>query len=196
MLVTQTQSYLTATSDPSSTPHQREGFTAEAVAQILATPVHESGPSIFATPTHENQGSILSTPLPETGLVVPQLESFLDQSLTTLIDPLPGFDIATPSDTLPNVLERKGLPKEEHGYCEAPATLPAFPKAVEVEAKTRNHAGKLRSRWEDKRRIYEWDFQHGTVEMYSSKTGKHMGEYNPDTGEMTKGPNKQRKIET
>jgi hypothetical protein len=45
---------------------------------------------------------------------------------------------------------------------------------------------KKRTRWKDSRgRIYEWDSQHGAVEMYD-KQGKHLGEYNPETGDQTK----------
>jgi hypothetical protein len=43
-----------------------------------------------------------------------------------------------------------------------------------------------RRRWtDDKGSIYEWDYQHGTVEKYS-KNGKHLGEYDPNTGVQTK----------
>ena len=46
--------------------------------------------------------------------------------------------------------------------------------------------GGRRKRWKDlKGRIFEWDSQHGTVEMYD-KQGKHLGEFNPETGEQTK----------
>ncbi|WP_281358631.1 colicin E3/pyocin S6 family cytotoxin, partial [Alteromonas ponticola] len=43
--------------------------------------------------------------------------------------------------------------------------------------------GGLRKRWKDKKgNIYEWDSQHGTVEKYN-KQGKHLGEFDPNTGE-------------
>ncbi|MEK8072401.1 colicin E3/pyocin S6 family cytotoxin [Rhodococcoides navarretei] len=42
-----------------------------------------------------------------------------------------------------------------------------------------------RKRWvDDKGNIYEWDYQHGAVEKYS-KSGKHLGEYDPNTGAQT-----------
>ncbi|WP_223480656.1 MULTISPECIES: colicin E3/pyocin S6 family cytotoxin [unclassified Pseudomonas] len=44
----------------------------------------------------------------------------------------------------------------------------------------------MRRRWKDRKgRIYEWDSENGRVELYD-KQGKHLGEFNPDTGERTK----------
>jgi RHS repeat-associated protein len=55
--------------------------------------------------------------------------------------------------------------------------------------------GKLRRRWKDADgKIYEWDSQHGTLEVYD-KRGKHLKEINPSTGEETKGKNKDREVE-
>ncbi|WP_218025895.1 colicin E3/pyocin S6 family cytotoxin [Nocardia miyunensis] len=78
----------------------------------------------------------------------------------------------------------------------APKALKAFPDAKKVDMKTPvQGGGKLRPRWKDpKGRIYEWDYQHKTVEMYS-KNGKHLGEYDPDTGVQTKPADKTRKVE-
>lgn len=43
-----------------------------------------------------------------------------------------------------------------------------------------------RARWiDDEGNIYEWDSQHGRVEKYN-KRGKHLGEFDPNTGEQTK----------
>ncbi|MDI9925383.1 colicin E3/pyocin S6 family cytotoxin [Rhodococcus sp. IEGM 1341] len=45
-----------------------------------------------------------------------------------------------------------------------------------------------RPRWTDNRgNILEWDYQHGALEKYT-KNGKHLGEFDPVTGDMTKGP--------
>lgn len=63
-----------------------------------------------------------------------------------------------------------------------PEDLPSFPDAFKVRGKTPMFRGKTRRRW--KRQdgsILEWDYQHGRVEMYNSH-GKHLGEYDPDTG--------------
>lgn len=68
-----------------------------------------------------------------------------------------------------------------------PRTLPAFPDAVWERPKTPvRGGGGLRRRWVGPDgSIYEWDGQHGTVEMYDRK-GRHRGEFDPDTGEATK----------
>jgi hypothetical protein len=67
--------------------------------------------------------------------------------------------------------------------------LPGFPDAVRVSEKsTVQGGGKLRARWADPDgNIYEWDYQHGTVEKYN-KRGQHLGEYDPNTGAQTKPP--------
>lgn len=73
------------------------------------------------------------------------------------------------------------------GYHVAPDVLTAFPDAVSVRPKsTVQGGGKKRDRWKDnKGRIYEWDFQHGAVEIYD-KQGKHLGEFDAETGEQNK----------
>lgn len=58
------------------------------------------------------------------------------------------------------------------------ARAKAFPDAIKVRHKGNRH------RWESKKRIYEWDYQHGKVEIYD-KQGNHLGEYDPDTGKKT-----------
>ncbi|MEU4344104.1 colicin E3/pyocin S6 family cytotoxin [Nocardia sp. NPDC023852] len=74
-------------------------------------------------------------------------------------------------------------------YQPAPKDLPAFPKAKWAKSMGR------RKRWvDDDGNIYEWDYQHGAVEKYS-KNGKHLGEYDPKTGEQTKPPDRTRKPE-
>jgi hypothetical protein len=75
----------------------------------------------------------------------------------------------------------------DHSYHPAPKGLTAFPDAMRDKSKSSVQGGsKKRTRWKDSRgRIYEWDSQHGAVEMYD-KQGKHLGEYNPETGDQTK----------
>jgi hypothetical protein len=65
----------------------------------------------------------------------------------------------------------------------APNGLTAFPDAEKVKSKTNvKGGGAERKRWKDRKgRNYEWDSMHGTVEIYD-KQGKHLGEFNPDTG--------------
>ena len=44
-----------------------------------------------------------------------------------------------------------------------------------------------RPRWRDKKgNIYEWDFQHGTLEKFDKTGKKHLGEFDPSTGKQTK----------
>ena len=76
----------------------------------------------------------------------------------------------------------------DHSYHPAPSDgLAAFPDAVSTRSKSSiQGGGKKRARWKDsKGRIYEWDSQHGAVEMYD-KQGKHLGEFDATTGEQTK----------
>jgi len=63
----------------------------------------------------------------------------------------------------------------------APRRLRAFPNAVRVKPKS------VRRRWFDGEAgyIYERDYQHGRVERYDRR-GHHLGEFDPDTGAITK----------
>ncbi|MFI8479841.1 colicin E3/pyocin S6 family cytotoxin [Pseudomonas sp. NPDC078700] len=84
----------------------------------------------------------------------------------------------------------------DHSYHPAPKGLTAFPDAVKVDSKTRvQGGGAVRKRWRDpKGRIYEWDSQHGAVEVYD-KQGKHLGEFDHMTGEQTKPAKPGRNVE-
>ena len=68
-------------------------------------------------------------------------------------------------------------------YIPPPDSLPGFPDAQLAPRKTRvQGGGGLRKRWKErkgKKRIIEWDSQHGKVEVYNKK-GKHLGEYDHD----------------
>lgn len=66
----------------------------------------------------------------------------------------------------------------DHSYHPPPKVLPAFPDAIRVQTKGN------RKRWESKKRIYEWDYQHGAVEVYNW-AGDHLGEFDAKTGEQT-----------
>ncbi|MCP1445969.1 hypothetical protein J3D54_005101 [Pseudomonas sp. GGS8] len=70
-------------------------------------------------------------------------------------------------------------------YHRPPLTLPAFPDALPVKSKSSvQGGGSKRSRWKDRKgRIYEWDSKTGAIEMYD-KQGKHLGEFNHETGEQ------------
>jgi hypothetical protein len=74
--------------------------------------------------------------------------------------------------------------------------LPAFPNARTAKRKTPvQGGGGLRERWKDSDgTIYEWDSQHGKIEKYN-KNGKHLGEFDPVTGQETKPADDTRKVE-
>lgn len=69
-----------------------------------------------------------------------------------------------------------------HHYYPAPKNLAGFPNARKIDP----IGPRYRKRWtDDKGTIYEWDYQHGAVEKYS-RNGKHLGEFDADTGAQTK----------
>ena len=84
----------------------------------------------------------------------------------------------------------------DHGHFPPPPTLKGFPNAVRSKAKTPRDGGGLRTRWENRASgaIYEWDYRHGTVEVYD-KRGWHEGEADANTGKMIKGRDPTRRIE-
>lgn len=84
----------------------------------------------------------------------------------------------------------------DHKYHPAPSSLPAFPDVTSAPLKTAvRGGGKKRRRWKDRSgKIYEWDSQHGAVELYT-KQGKHLGEFDPETGEQTKPADPARRVE-
>ena len=84
----------------------------------------------------------------------------------------------------------------DHKYCPSPTLLPAFPEAMRAPAKSRvKGGGRLRPRWKEPYGyIYEWDFERGKVEKYNKK-GKHLGEFDPITGERTKDADDTRRID-
>ncbi|MHC8288364.1 S-type pyocin domain-containing protein [Pseudomonas sp. XS1P51] len=77
----------------------------------------------------------------------------------------------------------------DHGYHPPPKALPAFPDAIRVQTKG------SRKRWESKKRIYEWDYQHGAVEVYNW-AGDHLGEFDAETGEQTGDAKPERRTST
>ena len=84
----------------------------------------------------------------------------------------------------------------QNAFVPAPRDLPAFPDAKRVRPKTAvQGGGGLRRRWKGPDgKIYEWDSQHGTVEVYDRR-GRHLGEFDPNTGEQIKPPTSGRKVE-
>jgi hypothetical protein len=89
--------------------------------------------------------------------------------------------------------ERINKPDPDKKYVPIPKKLIGFPDAVKISGKT-PYPGGIRSRWEmPGGKILEWDSQHGEIEMYD-KRGKHLGSYDPDTGQKVKDPEKNRSI--
>jgi hypothetical protein len=97
------------------------------------------------------------------------------------------------SDTEP--AEQTPAPRKS-GYQSAPRELPAYPDARVARPKTPvQGGGGLRRRWVDSQgNIYEWDSQHGAVERYNPR-GRHLGEFDPDTGAQTKPADPTRTVE-
>ncbi|AVO58814.1 colicin E3/pyocin S6 family cytotoxin [Pseudomonas chlororaphis] len=73
-------------------------------------------------------------------------------------------------------------------YHKPPKELAAFPDAKPAkDKKPVQGGGGMRRRWKDRKgRIYEWDSQHGRVEIFNSQGTIHLGEFDPETGEQTK----------
>jgi len=82
------------------------------------------------------------------------------------------------------------------GFIPPPRSLKGFPGAIKAKPKTPRPGGGLRARWRDPTdgAIYEWDYQHGAVEVYD-RNGIHRGECNPETGQPTKDADSTRRIE-
>lgn len=133
-----------------------------------------SMPPLIYPEHHEHLSPLLVHPIPE--------------NTDSQIDGLPGEDI-TAEDCILVFPETTGLKSlyvvfarpaggGDIKYHTPPLTLPAFPDAVRVRRKGN------RARWESKKRIYEWDYQHGAVEVYDWQNN-HLGEFDANTGEQT-----------
>ncbi len=73
--------------------------------------------------------------------------------------------------------------------------LPGFPEARRSKSKTWFPGGKRRRWKEPDGTIYEWDYENGRVEKYARRGVPHLGEFDPITGEQTKPPASERKVE-
>lgn len=176
-------------------------------ADKSAMEAHLNGITILMTPRRGRYGTLEPLVYPENSdarlgtILVHPIPDDTDSQL----EGLPGDDITAedcilvfPADSgLRSMYVVYARPfNGDHGYHLPPKGLSAFPDAVKAPSKTKvQGGGGTRKRWKDRKgRIFEWDSQHGTVEMYD-KQGKHLGEYDPDTGEQTKPPNPGRRIE-
>ncbi|MGF8279036.1 colicin-like bacteriocin tRNase domain-containing protein [Klebsiella pneumoniae] len=94
---------------------------------------------------------------------------------------------------------RKGTKDYGHDYFPDPKTedIKALGELKEGKPKTpKQGGGGKRARWygDKKRKIYEWDSQHGELEGYRASDGEHLGAFDPKTGKQVKGPDPKRNI--
>lgn len=87
----------------------------------------------------------------------------------------------------------------DHKYHKAPnlKQITGFANLIKAKPMTPRQGGAgLRERWveEKGRRIYEWDSQHGELEVYLASDGSHLGAFSHITGEQLKEPKKKRNI--
>lgn len=87
----------------------------------------------------------------------------------------------------------------DHKYHKAPnlEQITGFENLRKAKPKTPKQGGAgLRERWVDEkgRKIYEWDSQHGELEIYLASDGSHVGAFSHTTGEQLKPANKKRNI--
>ena len=86
---------------------------------------------------------------------------------------------------------------DDSRYKQPPDKIEGFQDLRPTRRKTPvKGGGGKRKRWKDsKGRIYEWDSQHGTLEVYDKSGKRHLGEYDPKTGRQLKPGNKKRWVE-
>ena len=154
---------------------------------LLWTPPHSASrmpPLTYPDESGKQLGTILVHPIPEN--TDSQLEGLPGEDIT-----LDDCILVFPADTgLKSLYVVYAKPfGGDIKYHAAPNTLPAFPDAIRALPKAK------RRRWESKKRIYEWDYQHGAVEVYD-KQGNHLGEYDATTGEQTGKAKPERRITT
>lgn len=94
---------------------------------------------------------------------------------------------------------RKGTKDYGHDYFPDPKTedIKGLGELKEGKPKTpKQGGGGQRARWygDKKRKIYEWDSQHGELEGYRASDGEHLGAFDPKTGKQVKGPDPKRNI--
>ena len=155
------------------------------------TPLGSLPPLTYPDDIGKQLGTILVHPIAE--------------NVDSQIDGLPGEDVTAddgilvfPADTgldaLYVVFARPA--KGDHKYYPPPKGLIAFPDAKIATRKTPvKGGGGLRKRWKTRDgTIYEWECQHGKVEKYN-KRGKHLGEFDSETGEQTKDADNTREVE-
>ena len=135
---------------------------------------------------------VLTTPIEQLAIKVAIFEAWgTDDGMKILSSPIETQKVV---DLITKEYDGKKVTILNQDYIGAPKNLKAFPEAIRAREKTYVKGAGLRKRWKDKDYIYEWDSRHGKVEKYD-KQGKHLGEFDPDTGVQNKGPNPSRKVE-
>ncbi|QJO43216.1 cloacin (plasmid) [Klebsiella pneumoniae] len=86
---------------------------------------------------------------------------------------------------------RKGTKDYGHDYFPDPKTedIKGLGELKEGKPKTpKQGGGGKRARWygDKKRKIYEWDSQHGELEGYRASDGEHLGAFDPKTGKQVR----------
>ncbi|MDF7681168.1 colicin E3/pyocin S6 family cytotoxin [Enterobacteriaceae bacterium ESL0689] len=177
-------------------------FTTEEVPRItlIWTP-DSSGVHVPANSGNQNPiripNPVMVDPLPESSRIeatispVVEEKDFADYILILPIVDIPPIYVY--------LSRRKGMPEEGHSYYSAPDTneITGIPDLIMVKWKTpRQGGGGMRERWMDKkkRRIYEWDSQHGELEIYLASDGEHLGSVDYQTGSELKPAVKGRNI--
>lgn len=94
---------------------------------------------------------------------------------------------------------RKGAKDYGHDYHPVPKTedIKGLGELKRGEPKTpKQGGGGKRARWygDKKRKVYEWDSQHGELEGYRASDGEHLGAFDPKTGKQVKVPDPKRNI--
>ncbi|XP_031787234.1 colicin-E6-like [Nasonia vitripennis] len=95
---------------------------------------------------------------------------------------------------------RKGQTPPGQSYHPPPQTkdITGIPGLESQKRKTPvQGGGGLRSRWQDSKgkNVYEWDSRHGELEKYRKSDGKHMGSFDPKTGNQNKVPDPKKNMD-
>jgi Cytotoxic len=91
--------------------------------------------------------------------------------------------------------DRRGTSRVRRPF-PAEDTLPGFPDAQKVRAKTPRPGGGRRSRWKTADgRIIERDRLHDTVEVYDATGRRHLGEFDPWDARQVGPPDPTRSVE-
>lgn len=176
-------------------------------ADKSAMEAHLNGVTILMTPRRGRHGTLEPLVYPEnsdarlgTILVYP-----IPDDTDSQLEGLPGDDITAedcilvfPADSgLRSMYVVYARPfNGDHRYYPPPKELAAFPDAKVAPRKTSvKGGGGLRKRWKTQAgEIFEWDSQHGAIEKYN-KRGKHLGEFDAETGTQTKSADSTREVE-